>query len=115
MKHFNLTHMIDKYGSPIVIKRKTGGGFDEWGVIIPEEEIEIESKGIISVFSDDEVVFADGGRYDTDNIKLYINELIDKADVIVHNGHDHLVVQHRDYSDLAQPYIYALKRRDNPQ
>jgi len=114
MKHFHLNHMIDKYGSPIIIKRKAGGGFDEWGDVIPETNVEIETKGIVSVFADDDVRFADGGRYDTDAIKLYVNELIHQSDTIIHNGKEHTVVYHRDYSDLAQPYIYGLQRRDNP-
>lgn len=115
MIRFNLSNMVDDYGEPITVIRKTGGGYDDYGTPIPEKTELIEMKGIISVFSDDELQLHDGGKYNTDNVKLYVNDLINKSDVITHASKEHTVFYHRDYSTLAKPYVYGLKRRDNEQ
>lgn len=112
-KPFDLSNMVDTYGSDVTIVRVTDGGFTDDGTIIPPSKEEIETKGIISVFADDTLEHGLGGKFDTDSIKFYTNTLIKQSDVIVHDGKEHTVFYHRDYSDLAVPYIYGLKRRDN--
>ena len=113
MKYFRLAHMINRHGSNITIKRRTGtSGLDEDGYPIESTEEEIETLGIISVFSDSDLAFMDSGSYDVDMIKLYTDIPITRKDIVIYKGDEYIVSWWKNYDEHSDVFIYGIKRRE---
>lgn len=113
MKYFRLAHMVNRHGSNITIKRREGtSGVDDDGYPVEPTETEVETVGIVSVFSDSELLFMESGSYDVDMIKLYTDVPLTRKDIVIYKGHEHIVSWWKNYDEHSDVFIYGIKRRE---
>ncbi len=110
---FNFRHFLRRYEQPITIKSHQEGAYcDDTGVWIPGSETEVEAAAPVVPLTDDELMHEEGGRYTSDDRKMYYHGSINQGEEVATGGYTYLVDRVKDYSHHASGLqFYMLVRK----
>ena len=110
---FNFKHFLRRYEQDIAIVSYNAGEYDEdTGQWVPGNETETATRAAVVPLTDDELMSEGGGRYTSDDRKMYYHGQINQGQEIKTGGKTYLVDRSKDYSEHASNLrFFMLKRK----
>lgn len=112
-KQFEFSDFVDEFKVPFFILENSSGGDWEDGDWVPNARTsETAHEGIVLPLSEDDLKYAENGRYSVKEKKLYTTFPIVEGTQIRYKNDIYTVQSLKDYSEYADVYIYFMRWRE---
>ncbi len=106
---FNFKHFLRRYEQDIIIVSYNAGAYNEdTGQWVPGSETEVAARAAVVPLTDDELTSEGGGRYTSDDRKMYYHGQISQGQEVKVGAKTYLVDRSKDYGEHAGGLMFYM-------